>query len=135
LFFFSRFVCCEKVHSLQGGSVRIKHRSSRRPGPPVEPAWLFYPKLVIENLRKSARWRNSGSSLFLKYKRILRNPDRQFHMDQALTRVGEVETESRELFTRNETAPRRRPRPQGLAPHRRHPRGGRRVGDAAGGLR
>lgn len=42
--------------------------------------------------------------LFLKYKRILRNPDRQFHMDQALTRVGEVETESLELFTHNETA-------------------------------
>jgi hypothetical protein len=104
VFFFSRFVHYEKVHPLQGGFVRIKHRLSRRPGLPVEPAWLFYPKLVIENLRKYGPMAKFWFELFFKYKRILRNPDRKLYMDQALSPVGEVETESLELFTHNETA-------------------------------
>jgi hypothetical protein len=38
----------EKVHPLEGGFLRLKHRRDRRPGQRLEPAILFYPKYWAE---------------------------------------------------------------------------------------
>ena len=38
----------EGVHTLEGGILRRKRRRSRRPGLPIEPAILFYPKFALE---------------------------------------------------------------------------------------
>src|SRR6266481_4115072 len=38
----------EKTHPLEGGFLRRKSRRDRRPGYPIEPAWIFYPRYVLE---------------------------------------------------------------------------------------
>ena len=89
----------ENIHPLEGGFLRLKFRRDRRPGLPIEPAWLFYPKYWLETLRKQLGSGSpsicacggsiSGSSTI----RSARN-----YMDLALTPVADDEIESRELF-------------------------------------
>ncbi len=52
---FSSAVSIEGVHPLQAGFLRLKYRTDRRPGLPIEPAWTFYPKYGWELLSKGVR--------------------------------------------------------------------------------
>ena len=49
---FATTVRLEKVHPLQGGVLRLKHPSERRPGLPRERAFIFWPRFVWETLNK-----------------------------------------------------------------------------------
>jgi radical SAM superfamily enzyme YgiQ (UPF0313 family) len=51
---FSTMDRLEHVHPLQGGILRLKHPSERRPDLPRESAWIFWPRFVRETLRKHA---------------------------------------------------------------------------------
>ena len=44
----------ENVHPLQGGILRLKHPSERRPGLPRENPWLFWPRFGWETFAKHA---------------------------------------------------------------------------------
>ena len=52
IFLFSSMVTIEKVHPLQGGIIRIKRRTDRRPSLPLVPVWRFYPMLTVEDATK-----------------------------------------------------------------------------------
>ena len=104
LVWFSTSVAIEKVHPLQGGLLRLKHRLDRRPGLRIEPVWSFYPKLAWETVSKTAKLLALGFRLNAVRKRIEADPNKRAYTDQALTPVCEDDTEALELFTQNDAA-------------------------------
>jgi hypothetical protein len=98
LVWFKGCISIEKIHPLEGGFLRLKFRRDRRPGLRIEPAWLFYPKYIIETLRKQGRWAAFYLRMRMVYLRIKHDPERRNYMDLALSPVDDDETESRELF-------------------------------------
>jgi len=88
----------EAVHVLEGGVVRRKRRLSRRPGLPVEPAVLFYPRFAFESLGKAWRyWRGFRKAKGL-LKRIVADPARRDYEDLATRPLGHNELEALDLF-------------------------------------
>jgi hypothetical protein len=88
----------ERIHPLEGGFLRKRYRRDRRPGLPVEPAWLFYPKHYGSVATRLARW----AWLYLKlrriYLRIKADPQRYAYTDLAMTPVADDEAVTHELF-------------------------------------
>jgi hypothetical protein len=78
--------------------LRMKFRRDRRPGLPIEPVWLFYPRYWRENLSKQMLW----IKLFVRLRRMYLHVKHEAHFnnysDLALTPVMDDETETRELF-------------------------------------
>jgi radical SAM superfamily enzyme YgiQ (UPF0313 family) len=95
---FKGCISIEEIHPLEGGFLRLKFRRDRRPGLPVEPLWLFYPRYLFETLHKQYQWISLYLGMRRVYRRIKRDPQRQNYMDLALSPVEDDETESRELF-------------------------------------
>jgi hypothetical protein len=104
LFFFSICVAVEGVHPLQGGVFRLRHRTDRRPGFPVEPAWSFWPKVLFRCAATQARLFGHWLKLERIRYAIKRDPNRFAYMDQALQPVSDDEEETLELFTHNQGA-------------------------------
>jgi hypothetical protein len=101
---FSKSVAIEKVHPLQGGLFRRKHRLDRRYGMPIEPVWAFYPKYTWEIISTHARMAWQWFTIDRMRRRVRNDPNRHSHADAALTPVVDDETETLELFTHNEGA-------------------------------
>jgi radical SAM superfamily enzyme YgiQ (UPF0313 family) len=101
MFFITWFNGCidiEKIHPLEGGFLRRKHRTSRRSGLPLANPLLFYPKTFLEILWKQIRWITLYTRLRLIYRKVRKDPKKLEYMDLALEPVTENETETRELF-------------------------------------
>lgn len=88
----------EKIHPLEGGFLRRKHRTSRRSGLKLENPLIFYPKVLLETLRKQIQWITLYSRLRLIYRKVRKDPKKFEYMDLALEPVMENEIETRELF-------------------------------------
>jgi radical SAM superfamily enzyme YgiQ (UPF0313 family) len=88
----------EKIHPLEGGFFRRKSRRGRRPGLPMEPAWIFYPRYFFESGTKLARWVALYAKLRRIYLRIKHDPQRNEYTDLAMTPVTDDEAETFELF-------------------------------------
>src|SRR5262249_27183622 len=88
----------EKMHPLECGFLRLKSRRDRRPGFPIEPAWRFYPKYLIETAVNQVRWIWLYLRLRRLYLRIKHDPERLRYTDVAMTAVADDEAETRELF-------------------------------------
>jgi radical SAM superfamily enzyme YgiQ (UPF0313 family) len=71
---FATTVRLENVHPLQGGLLRLKHPSERRPGLPRESPWVFWPRLAWEILRKHAVLADMIVRLVLVKMAIARDP-------------------------------------------------------------
>jgi hypothetical protein len=104
LIWFWGCVTIEHVHPLQGGYLRRRARLDRRPGFPIEPAWLFYPKYVVEIIVKHVRigalaWRLGRVRHALK-----RDPEARNFTDLALTPGAEEDFDMLELFTATDAA-------------------------------
>jgi len=99
LIWFSSAVEVEKVHPLQAGLLRLKHRTDRRPGMPIEPAWRFYPKYALDVALKSWQlfWR--WHRLYRICRRIERDTLAASYTDLALTLPSPTEHEALELYT------------------------------------
>ena len=104
LLWFSTSALVEKVHPLQGGIFRLKYRTDRRPGFPIEPVWSFYPKYIWEVLSKHAVLARHLWRINRLRRRTEADPDRFVYTDQALAPVTDYEAESLELFTQNQAA-------------------------------
>jgi radical SAM superfamily enzyme YgiQ (UPF0313 family) len=104
LLWFSTSALVEKVHPLQGGIFRLKYRTDRRPGFPIEPVWSFYPKYLWELLSKHVVLARHLWRINHMRRRIEADPDRFAYTDQALAPVTDYEAESFELFTQNQAA-------------------------------
>ncbi len=104
LLWFWGCVTLEHVHPLQGGYLRRKVRTDRRPGMALEPAWRFYPAyawgIVTKHLRLAGMiWRMGRVRRALK-----RDPAARDYMDQALTPVQDDEAETLEIFNVTQSA-------------------------------
>ncbi len=104
IFGFSCAVEIENVHPLQAGILRLKYRTDRRPGLPVEPAWRFYPSFIAETLRKQAKYFRQWRMIERLRRSIRKDPARMDYRDEALAPVEAGDTETLALFTHNEAA-------------------------------
>jgi radical SAM superfamily enzyme len=90
----------EKVHPLQGGILRLKHPSERRPGLSRETPWLFWPRFAWETLVKHTVLVAAIGRLFVWQTIIANGPGAQAYMDQALMPVSDDGDETLELLTK-----------------------------------
>jgi hypothetical protein len=75
----------EQVHPLQGGILRLKHPTERRPNLPQEGAWAFWPRFVWETIRKQAILAHTITLLLVWVLAIRRDVRAQSYKDLALT--------------------------------------------------
>jgi len=92
---FATAVRLENVHPLQGGLLRLKRPSERRPGLPQENPWTFWPRFVLHTLVKHTRLAGLIVRLLILQAGIARSPDARTYTDQALTPVGDDEEEEK----------------------------------------
>jgi hypothetical protein len=94
----------EGVHPLEGGWLRRKYRTDRRPGLPIESPLVFYPRYAWESASKLARF----GALWLRYRWIRRrveaDPLGHEYRDLALTPVREDDVDELEIFQTTESA-------------------------------
>jgi hypothetical protein len=88
----------EGIHPLEGGFVRWKFRSDRRPGLRTESPWLFYPRYFAATVWKQVRWIKLYLEIYRIYSEIKRDPKRLDYTDLALSPVTDDETETMEMF-------------------------------------
>src|SRR5215467_3166130 len=104
IFGFSCAVEIEGIHPLQSGILRLKYRTDRRPGLPIEPAWRFYPALIAETLHKMSIYFRKWLFIERLRRSIRKDPARTNYRDEALAPVEASDTETLALFTHNEAA-------------------------------
>jgi radical SAM superfamily enzyme YgiQ (UPF0313 family) len=97
---FATTVRLENVHPLQGGLLRLRHPSERRPSLPRERPWVFWPRLAWEILRKHAVLADMIVRLVLVKMAIARDPAALSYMDEALSPVRDDEDETLDLLTK-----------------------------------
>ena len=97
---FATTVRLENVHPLQGGILRLKTRSERRPGLPLEPAWSFWANHAWRTLVKNGALAWTIASLLVTRFAIGRRRDALAYMDEALTPIGDDNDETRDLLTK-----------------------------------
>jgi hypothetical protein len=90
---FSNMMQLENLNPLQGGILRMKHRSERRPGLPRESALVFYPRQIRDLFGKNWEVIKIVWWMLAVKRRIERDPSRFAYMDQALTPVHDDEDE------------------------------------------
>src|SRR3984893_8918943 len=86
---FATTVWLENVHPLQGGILRLKHPSERRPGLPRERAFIFWPRFVWQTLSKHVIIMGMIARLFLLKLVITRDPAARTYTDIALAPVND----------------------------------------------
>src|SRR5262249_27602475 len=101
---FSCAVEIEDTHPLQCGMFRLKRRTDRRPGLPIEPALRFYPRVVAESIGKLVKYYKIWRMNDRLRRSIRKDPNRASYHDTALTPVATEDTETLALFTHNEGA-------------------------------
>jgi hypothetical protein len=96
---FATTVRLENVHPLQGGLLRQRHPSERRPGAPREGA-IFWPRFVLETVRK--HWVIAGMAIRLiaLNSAIRRDPAARTYSDVALTPVGDESDAALDLLNK-----------------------------------
>jgi hypothetical protein len=90
---FSNMMQLENLNPLQGGILRMKNRSERRPGLPRESALVFYPRQVRDMFVKNWEVIKIVWWMLAVKRRIERDPNRFAYRDQALTPVHDEDEE------------------------------------------
>ena len=97
---FATTVRLENVHPLQGGILRLKHPSERRPGLPREHALIFWPRFVWETLSKYVVMIGTIAHLLVLKIAITHDPTARTYTDIALTPVSDNEDMTLDLLTK-----------------------------------
>ena len=79
------------MHPLQGGLLRLKRRSERRPGLPRENIAMFWLRFAWETLAKHVILASTIGRLLLLKTAISRNPYAKAYSDQSLMPVADDE--------------------------------------------
>jgi radical SAM superfamily enzyme YgiQ (UPF0313 family) len=79
----------ERTHPLEGGYLRRKVRTERRPGLHIVPAWRFWPRFGVELVGKHARIAAMAVRLLALRHRLKRDPAARDYRDLALTPIGD----------------------------------------------
>jgi hypothetical protein len=104
LLWFWGCVTLEKIHPLEGGYLRRKVRTDRRPGLPIENPLFFYPRYLADLVVKHARILKMIRRIGAVRRDIKRDPNRRAYMDTALMPVSDEEMDALEMFTATESA-------------------------------
>ena len=88
----------EHTHPLEGGYLRRKVRTERRPGLPIVPAWRFWPAFAADMLVKHAYIGAMAARLLVVRHKLKRDPRARDYRDVALTPVGD-DDDALELLT------------------------------------
>ncbi len=105
LWFVSTTVSIEKVHPMQGGLLRLKHPSERRPGQPIEPALRFYPRFVCETIVKHVRLLAELARILWIACRVAVDQGWRAYTDRAIVAVENEEAERPRIFPQKSAAP------------------------------
>jgi hypothetical protein len=97
---FATTVRLEGVHPLQGGILRLKHPSLRRPGLKHESSWLFWPRFAAGVVYKHAILAGTIIRLLHWKRAIERDPDARSYIDLALTPVADDDEDMLDLLTK-----------------------------------
>ena len=97
---FATTVRLENVHPLQGGMLRLKHPSERRPGLQRENAFVFWTRFISETLSKHATIAATIAWMIWIKIAIARDPDARNYTDIALTPVQDDEDTTLDLLTK-----------------------------------
>ncbi len=90
----------EKVHPLQGGLLRLKRPSERRPGLARESGWSFWPRFAWQTVYKHAVLLSMlGRLLWLKAA-IVNHPNAKSYRDQSLMPVADDDDATLDLLTK-----------------------------------
>ena len=95
----------EKVHPLQGGLFRLKHRKDRRPSLPLENPLIFYPRHLWDTAQKYSRFWLMKRRYDKILARVLQDPARAEYMDISITPVVAEELEDLEIYSASESSP------------------------------
>jgi Radical SAM superfamily len=90
----------ENVHPLQGGLLRLKRRSERRPGLPRENIAIFWLRFAWETLYKHLFLASTIGRLLLLKTAISRDPDAKAYRDQSLMPAADDEEDTLDLLTK-----------------------------------
>jgi hypothetical protein len=92
------------IYPLESGLIRRKARRDRRPGLPIEPALLFYPRIAFELVAKHVRLGRMLWKMYWVARAVKHDPRSRHYVDTALqTRVaGDVD--DLEMFQLNDAA-------------------------------
>ena len=80
-------VMVEKIHPLEGGYLRRKVRTDRRPGFPIENPLLFYPRYAADVVAKHIAMAKVIWRMARLRRKLKSDPNAKFYMDTALTPV------------------------------------------------
>ena len=97
---FATTIRLEKLHPIQGGILRLRHPTERRPELPRENAFMFWPRFVLETVGKHLVIAGAIVRLVAMKMAISRDPAAHAYMDQALTPVGDDNDETLDLLTK-----------------------------------
>ena len=97
---FGTTIRLENLHPIQGGILRLKHPSERRPGLLRESAWTFWLRFVLETIGKHVVITGMIARLLWLRLAIARDPAARSYMDQALMPVGDDNDETLDLLTK-----------------------------------
>jgi radical SAM superfamily enzyme YgiQ (UPF0313 family) len=92
----------ERTHPLEGGYLRRKVRTERRPGLPIVPAWRFWPDYAADLVVKHVHMAAMAARLLMVRHRLKRDASARDYRDLALTPVGDGD--QLELLTVTEAA-------------------------------
>jgi hypothetical protein len=97
-------VVYERVHPLESGFLRLKGRTDRRPGLPIESPLTFYPRYVANLVWKYWKVAMYARHLVPLRRRIQRDPEAIHYRDLALSPVQDEGGEELELYTMTPSA-------------------------------
>jgi radical SAM superfamily enzyme YgiQ (UPF0313 family) len=104
LIWFWGCVTLEHVHPLQGGFLRRKVRTDRRPGFPIENPLVFHVKRAVELTSTWTRVARLVWRLSRVRRALRRDPNARNYMDQALMPVTDGELDTLEMLTISDAA-------------------------------
>ncbi len=94
----------EGVHPLQGGLLRLKRRTDRRPGLPVVNPWVFYPAFAWETVVKLARYARLNHTYSRILKRVAADAAPGTYTDLALRPAADDDLDQLSIFELTDSA-------------------------------
>jgi hypothetical protein len=104
LVWFQGCVTIEKIHPLEGGYLRRKVRTDRRPGLPIESPLIFYPRYVFGLIAKHLAIARMVWRMGAVRRSIKRDPQARNYTDLALTPTTKAELDDLEMFNATASA-------------------------------
>jgi hypothetical protein len=98
LLWFNTMIPFERVHPLEGGMLRMKHRRDRRSGLPLESPFAFYPRYIADSVRKLRGYWSVYRQISAIKREVARARDRWTYSDIAIAPLRENELESLDLY-------------------------------------